>query len=93
MKVIKKGKVEPKNRITCKSCGCIFEYDKGDIETIKKEWTEIDCSLYLNEWKCTEDIDCVECPTCKIHYKVGSRNYTRDIIPFSKRFIGENYEK
>ena len=31
--------------------------------------------------------------TCKTHYKVGDRNYTRDIIPFSKRFVGENYEK
>lgn len=93
MKVIKEGYVKPKNRITCKSCGCIFEYNKGDIETIKKEWTEIDYSLYLNEWKCTEDIDYVECPTCKTHYKVGGRNYTRDIIPFSKRFMGENYEK
>ena len=59
MKVIKEGYVRPKNRITCKSCGCIFEYDKGDIKTIKKEWTEIDHSLYLNEWKSIEDIDYV----------------------------------
>ena len=50
-------------------------------------------AAYLNEWKCTEDVDYVECPTCKTHYKVGGRNYTRDIIPFSKRFMGENYEK
>ena len=66
MKVIKQGTVIPKNRITCGECGCIFEYDTEDIETVKQEWTEFDHSLYMNEYHCTHDADIVKCPTCGV---------------------------
>lgn len=88
MKVIKKGNVIPKNRITCKDCGCIFEYDTVDIETCKQEWTEFDHSLYMNEYHCTHDLDFVKCPTCAEHITIGTRNRTSELIPFSEKFLG-----
>lgn len=88
MKVIKQGVVIPKNRITCGECGCIFEYDTEDIETVKQEWTEFDHSLYMNEYHCTHDADMVKCPTCGDYKTIGTRNHTSKLIPFSKRFMG-----
>lgn len=31
MKIIKEG-VRPVKRVTCKVCGCVFEYNSGDVD-------------------------------------------------------------
>lgn len=57
MRIIEKGK--PRQR-SCPSCKCKFEYEVGDIYTVRTEFTE-------------KEIFVVDCPQCniRIHERKG----------------------
>ena len=53
MKIIKKGILEVK-KLTCDECGCIFKYNK----------TDVDKRAFLNTDSGIEEVYYVICPTC-----------------------------
>ena len=55
----------PFRKYTCRLCGCFFEYETEDIETIQK-YTPESRTAYLDlNWKI------VKCPECRFDIQVG----------------------
>ena len=64
IEIIKKGDEAPKKRAECQHCGCVFDYQKDDVQTIfagsyKKivRCPQCDRILHMPEWDDMEVID------------------------------------
>lgn len=82
MKIIKQG--TPLNQITCKKCGCIFEYEETDII----EDTRIDMGHFdiaMNSTKRVIGEKFVICPNCEKKHVIKSEVISSKIISFEER--------